>query len=316
MANLHDLQSRAGQLERTICESDDQHGDLLGGLRDGLSTIRDRLIQLKIENDRLAEENTELKQIIEQLLGSVEGKSRNAMHDTLKDLDVQLNVLLRLSDDESAAALGDLERLAASTSHGADLHSDEPAGVVARETNSASSNEPSSLEEIQDRVRRLSEQFPEDHRQANSPISSAAIRDPSPEPIEREEPVEPHGTSTSMVLPSPASDEDRQGICGPDDREKNIFNRPIEALAHKARRVLPKTRMRFDAEVDYAVSILRRLKGGNQPFSIEEVRDLISGKFGLGLTSQHDAQIAASLSKQDDLKQNAKDGKSWKFKRA
>ena len=328
--DFHDLQTRAGHLERTFCESDDQHGDLLSRLRDGLSTVHDKLIQMKLENDRLAKENAQLKQIIEQLLESLESKSRSALHDMLKGLDVQLNALLRLSDDESAAVLGDLlndphvkeanlgglEQLQASQSHGADPASDEPADVLAREPDGASSNEPSSLEEIQNRMRNLSEQLPEDDRQTNSPISSTTIRESRPEPIEREEPVESHGTSGSKVLSSPVAGEERQGIGHPDDREKNIFNGPIEALVHKAHSVLPKKRMRFDAEVDYALGILRRLKGTNQPFSIEEVRELISGKFGLGLTSQHDAQIAASLSKQDNLMPNAKDGKSWKFKRA
>lgn len=316
MADLHDLQTRVGHLERTFCESDDQHGDLLSGLRDGLSTVHDRLIQIKLENDRLAKENAQLKQIIEQLLGSIESKSRSAPHDMLKDLDLQLNALLRLSDDESAAVLGDPERLQASKSHGSDRDSDAPADVAAREPNGAYSNESSSLEEIQDRVRRLSEQLPEDDRQTDSPESSAAIRGPRPEPVERDEPVEPHGSSGSKALSSPASDEESQGAGGADNREKSVFHGPIEALAHKARSILPKKRMRFDAEVDYALGILRRLKGRNQPFSIEEVRELISCKFGLGLTSQHDAQIAACLTKQNDLKPNAKDGKSWKFKRA
>ena len=316
MADLHDLQTRAGHLEKTFCESDDQHGDLLNGLRDGLSIVRDRLIQMKLENDRLAQENAQLKQIIERLLGSIENKSRSGPHDMLKDLDLQLNALLRLSDNESAAVLGDLERLQASKSHGLNRDSDELEDVAAREPNGAYSNESSSLEETRDRVRRLSEQLPEDDRQTDLPESSAAIRRPRPEPVARDEPVEPHGTSGSKALSSPASDEESQGAGRADNRETNIFNRPIEALAHKARSVLPKRRLRFDAEVDYALRILRRLKGGNQPFSIEEVRDLISGKFGLGLTSQHDAQIAASLSKQNDVRPSAKDGKSWKFHRA
>jgi hypothetical protein len=271
---------------------------------------------MKLENDRLTKENAQLKQIIEQLLGSIESKSRGALHDMLKDLDSQLNVLLRLSDGDSAAVLGDLERLQASKSRGSDRDRDAPADVAAREPKGAYSNESGSLEEIRDRVRMLSEQFPEDDRQTDSPEPGAAIGGPGPEPIERDEPVEPQGTSGHEALSSLASDEQSQGADRADSRERNIFNGPIEALAHKARRVLPKKRMRFDAEVDYTLSILRRIKGTNQPFSVEEVRNLISGKFGLGLTSQHDAQIAASLSKQDDLKPVAKDGKSWKFKRA
>ncbi len=74
--------------------------------------------------------------------------------------------------------------------------------------------------------------------------------------------------------------------------------------------------MRFYAEVDYALGILRRIKGRDQLFVVEEVRNLINGKFALELTSQDDAQIAASISKQDDLSPSAKDGKSWKFHRA
>ncbi len=310
MADLHDLQTRAGHLEKTFCESDDQHADLLNGLRDGLSTVRDRLIQMKLENDRLAQENAQLKQIIERLLGSIENKARSGPHDMLKDLDLQLNALLRLSDDESAAVLGDPERLQASKGHGSGRDGDAPADAAAREPSGAYSNESSSLEEIQDRVRRLSEYLPEDERQADSPESSAAIGGPRPEP------AGPHGSSGSKALASPASDEESPGAGRADKREKNVFNGPIEALAQKALSILPKKRLRFDAEVDYALGILRRLKGRNQPFSIEEVRDLISGKFGLGLTSLHDAQIAACLSKQDDLKPGAKDGKSWKFNRA
>jgi hypothetical protein len=71
--------------------------------------------------------------------------------------------------------------------------------------------------------------------------------------------------------------------------------------------------MRFCAEVDYALGILRRIRGRDQPFPVEEVRNLINGKFSLELTSQDDAQIAANLSKQDDVTPSAKGGKMWKF---
>ena len=74
--------------------------------------------------------------------------------------------------------------------------------------------------------------------------------------------------------------------------------------------------MRFYAEVDYALGILRRIKSRDQLFSVEEVRNLINGKFALELTSQDEAQIAANLSKQDDVSPSAKGGKIWKFHRA
>ena len=82
--------------------------------------------------------------------------------------------------------------------------------------------------------------------------------------------------------------------------------------------MLPKVRHRFDAETDYALSILRRLRGGRQAFGIEEVRELINGKFGLTLTHRDDAQLSASLANQDGLTCGPSGGKSngapsWRF---
>jgi hypothetical protein len=100
---------------------------------------------------------------------------------------------------------------------------------------------------------------------------------------------------------------------GSDTRERRASHGPIEAFAHKPRSALPKTRMRFSAEVDYALGILRRIRGQKQFFSVEEVRNLINGKFLLELTGQDDAQIAAILSNQNDVRPSAKSGKNWKF---
>ncbi len=96
------------------------------------------------------------------------------------------------------------------------------------------------------------------------------------------------------------------------------FDRPIRALAEKAQNVLPKVRLRFDAETDYALAILRRIRGVRQPFGIEEVRELINGKFGLSLTDRDDAQLSASLANQDGLTRgprgNGPSGApSWRF---
>ncbi len=202
----------------------------------------------------------------------------------------------------------------ASQSDGVADDADEPAGALSLQANGASPNEPGSLGDIEKRIRKLSENLAEDDKQANAQVSNGVTRDP--EPIEQEEPAEPHVTSTSESPLSPALDKAKQAPSGPDTRERRAIHGPIEALACKARSVLPKKRTRFYAEVDYALSILRRIKGRDQPFFIEEVRNLINGKFALELTSQNDAQIAACLSKQDDLSPSAKGGKSWKFSRA
>ncbi len=316
MTDLHDLQTRAGEVEKAVGEANDQKGNLLAGIRDGLSAVRDRLIHMKIEKDRLVDENARLKQVIVELLESLENESKDPLHDKLRDLDSQLSVLLELSGADSAAGLGDSETgsLGASKSDGVDDDADEPAGVLSPEANGASPNELGSLEDIEKRVRKLSEHLAGDDKQTKARVANGVTRDP--EPIEQEEPAEPHVISTSESPLSPALEKAKQVPSGPDTRESRAFHGPIEALAHKARSVLPKRCLRFDAEVNYALGILQRLKGGNQPFSIKEVRDLINGKFDLGLTSQHDAQITASVSKQDDVRPSAKDGKSWKFHRA
>ena len=49
ITGLHDLQTRAGEVEKAVGESNDQKGDLLAGIRDGLSAVRDRPIHMKIE---------------------------------------------------------------------------------------------------------------------------------------------------------------------------------------------------------------------------------------------------------------------------
>ena len=87
--------------------------------------------------------------------------------------------------------------------------------------------------------------------------------------------------------------------------------------------MLPKVRLRFDAETDYALAILRRIRGVRQPFGIEEVRELINGKFGLSLTDRDDVQLSASLANRDGLTRGpsgprgdgAGGAPSWRFER-
>ena len=161
MTDFQDLQTRAGQVEQAICELDDKHGDLLNGLQNGLNTARENLIRMKFEIDHLSEENKELRQLIERLLDSVESKSKNTLHDKLKDLDMQLNVILGVFEDQAATALGQAgEDLAKpSQSNNADGGSDESADIVLLEPNGSSKGESSLLHDIETRVRDLSLKF-------------------------------------------------------------------------------------------------------------------------------------------------------------
>jgi flagellar motility protein MotE (MotC chaperone) len=158
MTDFQDLQTRAGQVEQSICELDDKQRDLLNGLQSGLNTARENLIRMKFDIDRLTEENKELRQLIERLLDSVEGKSKNALHDKLKDLAAQLNVILGVSEDETATALGQVgeDLMKASQSNNADGSSDQPTDILSAESNDSSLAESSSLHDIETRVQNLS----------------------------------------------------------------------------------------------------------------------------------------------------------------
>ncbi len=158
MTDFQDLQTRAGQVEQAICELDDEHRDLLSSLQNGLNTAREKLIRKKFEIDRLTEENKQLTQLLEHLLDSVESKSKNALHDKLKDLDVQLNVLLEISEDETATAPGQVgaDLATASQSSNADGDSDEPTEIVSPAPNGSLLGESSSFHNIETRLRNLS----------------------------------------------------------------------------------------------------------------------------------------------------------------
>ncbi len=97
MSNLPELQARAGELDRAITETNDQHGSLLSGLERGLSQLRERLVEATAANDRLARENTELTAIAEQLLDRLENQPAETLHDKLAALDGQIHGLLELS---------------------------------------------------------------------------------------------------------------------------------------------------------------------------------------------------------------------------
>jgi hypothetical protein len=293
MSDLHDLQARAGDFERAIAETKDQPGSLLSGLESGLNQLRERLVGATAANDRLLRENTELRAIVEQLLGALENKPAETLHDKLAALDGQIHGLLELS---GVQAPGNGTPVAAGDDNGA-------SSKCRSEADSDSGGGP--FEEIRDRMRALSSQLLAPASASVTPEApgSAAARDPEP-------------PSRPFIDAFPKSLPDRHARRESDT--PSAFERPIRALTEKAQSVLPKVRHRFDAETDYALSILRRLRGGRQAFGIEEVRELINGKFGLTLTDRDDAQLSASLANQEGLTRgpgggNSNNAPSWRF---
>ncbi len=320
MSDIPDLQARAGELERAIAETDDRHGSLLSGLERGLSQLRERLVGATAANDRLARENTELTAIAEQLLDRLENQPAESLHDKLAALDGQLHGLLELSGVQASEKEA-LEKEAPENEapvngtpvngtpvsgtpvvagddgdaalKGAVPKGARPEGAPGAASEDASDSGGGPFEEIRERMRALSSQL----------LTSAAPLAPAPIRL-----------STGGPPPKPAPERHARR----DPGAPRAFDRPIRALAKKAQNVLPKVRLRFDAETDYALAILRRIRGGRQPFGIEEVRELINGKFGLSLTDRDDAQLAASLANQDGLTRGprgdgASSAQSWRF---
>lgn len=284
MSDLHDLQARAGDVERAITDTDDRHGSLLSGLEKGLGQLRERLLGATAANDRLTRENSELRAITRQLLGTLENKPAEALHDKLAALGGQLHGLLELS---GVPAPANQTPVAAGADGGA------PVKAAAEST---AASEGGAFEEIRARVRALSSQL---LAPATPPVAPSAGPSPGTTAQGSRRPRSPASIQVPAAAapPKPAPGRPARRHLG----SPRAFDRPLRALAEKAQSVLPKVRLRFDAETDYALAILRRIRGGRQPFGIEEVRELINGKFGLSLTDRDDAQLSASLAKQDGL---------------
>ena len=240
MTDFQDLQTRAGQVEQVISELDDEHRDLLNSLQNGLKIAREKLIRKKFEIDRLTEENKQLRQLIERLLDTVESKSKNALHDKLKDLDVQLNVLLDISEDDTALGQVGEDPAEASQSSNADGGSDEPADIVAPEPSGSLLGESSSLHDIETRVRDLSCKLTECvENTKNSPREPERQR-PELEPIDQEQPGEPYSSSTSENRVVRAPVKETHGVRHADNRdERKVFDRLIETSVDTVRRVQP-----------------------------------------------------------------------------
>jgi hypothetical protein len=323
MSDLHDLQARAGDLERAITETDDRHGSLLSGLENGLSQLRERLVGATATNDRLARENTELKAIAEQLLGAFENKPAQTLHDKLAALDGQLHGLLELSGIPAPADGAPVNGTPVNGTPvngtpvaAGDDDGTPSASTSASESESAGESAGGSFELIRQRMRALSSQLLAPSTSTTGPLlpeiqGQAQAQDQDQGSVQDQ-------VSAPMRHPAagppPKPEPERQARRDP--KSPRAFDRPIRALAEKAQNVLPKVHLRFDAETDYALTILRRIRGGRQPFGIEEVRELINGKFGLTLTDRDDAQLSASLANQDGLTRGPRNGgdtHSWRF---
>ncbi len=337
MSDLPELQARAGELERAIAETDDQHGSLLSGLERGLSQLRERLVGATAANDRLARENAELTAIAEQLLGRLENQPAETLHDKLTALDGQLHGLLELSGGQvpakGARAKGTPVNgtpvngtpvngtLMAAGDDGGGAPEGTPSKAASESASEAASEAASDsgggpFEEIRDRMRALSSHLlapaaPSAPTASAAPSASAQTHEPAPAPARSAASIR---LSTAGPPPKPAP----EGPARRNPDSPRAFDRPIRALAEKAQNVLPKVRLRFDAETDYALAILRRIRGVRQPFGIDEVRELINGKFGLSLTDRDDAQLSASLANQDGLTRRPRGAgpggaPSWRF---
>ena len=345
MSDLPELQARAGDLERAITETDDQHGSLLSGLERGLSQLRERLVGATAANDRLARENAELTAIVEQLLGRLENKAAETLRDKLAALDGQLHGLLELSRVQAPAKGTPVNGApvngapvngtsvngtsvngtpvngtpvngtpVAAGDDGADAPKGAPESASESASEDASDSTGGPFEEIRERMRALSSQL----LAPAAPSVPAVPAVPAPESALGRSSA-PNRVSTAGPPPKPVPERHARR----DPGSPRAFDRPIRALAAKAQSVLPKVRLRFDAETGYALGILRRIRGGRQPFGIEEVRELINGKFGLDLTDRDDAQLSASLANQDGLTRGPRGGPrggggaggapSWRF---
>ncbi len=377
MSDLHDLQARAGDLERAISGTDDQHRGLLSGLERGLSQLRERLIGATAANDRLVRENAELKAITMQLLGALENKpAEKTLHDKLAALDGQLHGLLQLSGVQVSANGTPVNGTPVNgTPVAADHDGGTPEAVPEAAPEAAPEAVPEAapeaapeavpeavpesggdaagpFEEIRERMRALSSQLLAPAAPSAVPLAEvraatvraataqattvqaataqAAVAETTAaqattvqETAVQETAAEAQG-SALVQTPAPARPPAVGAPPKPAPKRHarrnpgspRAFDRPIKALAAKAQNVLPKARLRFEAETNYALSILRRMRGGRQPFSIEEVRELINGKFGLSLTARDDAQLSASLVNQADVTRGARGSRgatSWRF---
>jgi len=289
MSDKEELHSRVGQFEQAISAFDSKQKALLRRLQEGLGLARQKLVERKLEVERLKHENLELRQIIDRLLESVEGQSKDAMGEQLGALDRELASLMALAEDETQpVAVGEVTTPSGSQ---AESTTAQPDGAVAAETED-DDELASTFSDIQQRIQDLAEQFPK-----SEPAGEEA-NTAKPEAIE----VAPPASASEPESPRRAETPSRRA---PSRSEVGPAAAPAKAY--------PKVRGPLDAEVGYALSVLRQMRRSDKLFSIEDVRELINGKFGLDLSAQQDAQIRACLLRRDGVYPNPKNDSFWRF---
>lgn len=291
MTDKDELQSRVGQFEQAISALDNKQKALLQKLQDGLGLARQKLAERKLEIEHLKRENHELRQIVDRLLQSVEGQGKNAIGEQLGALDRELASLMALADDEAQpVADSDIEALAAQS--GDDT---TPRAATAATTQGEDDDElATTLSDIHRRIQDLAEQFPKGDAAGDAPETDAAAT-----------PIAAQAAATETPSPNKAE---------PPSRPAEHSAAPAYAAA--AAGTYPKARGPLDAEVGYALSVLRQMRRADKLFSIEDVRGLINGKFGLDLTTQQDTQIRACLSRRDGVYPDPKHNGFWRFDEA
>jgi len=309
MSDKEELHSRVGQFEQALSAFDSKQKALLHRLQDGLGLARQKLVERKLEIERLKRENRELRQIIDRLLQSVEEQSKDAMGEQLGALDRELASLMALADDEAVAASEPASSVpAARDGPGGDAPSAEPAAEVDIEADADDDELTSTFSDIQRRIQDLAEQFPKDEISAEALVPAVA------------EPAEPAAApaveGTASAVPAATGAERPPAAATPSHpapSQAASSYRPAARPAPAPAKSYSNARGPLDAEVGYALSVLRQMRRSDKLFSIEDIRGLINGKFGLELTAQQDSQIRASLSRRDGVYPNPKNENFWRF---
>jgi len=309
MSDKEELHSRVGQFEQALSAFDSKQKALLHRLQDGLGLARQKLVERKLEIERLKRENRELRQIIDRLLQSVEEQSKDAMVEQLGALDRELASLMALADDEAVAASEPASSVpAARDGPGGDAPSAEPAAEVDIEADADDDELTSTFSDIQRRIQDLAEQFPKDEISAEA--SATAVAEPA-EPA-----AAPAVEATASAAPAATGAETPPAAATPSHpapSQAASSYRPAARPAPAPAKSYSNARGPLDAEVGYALSVLRQMRRSDKLFSIEDIRGLINGKFGLELTAQQDSQIRASLSRRDGVYPNPKNENFWRF---